>query len=87
MPDPEELYSTVDYNRNYTDPTIDTGYFPNTAAELFWSATPYAYPYTYPPCIGYFCPDAAWCVGFSTGYVAFCGKSDSLRVRLVRGAQ
>ncbi len=73
MPTGEELRTIVDYSRS--NPTIDTGYFPNTVSNWYWSASPDA-------------PDArsAWVVDFGYGDGAIF-KSWDYAVRLVRGGQ
>jgi len=76
LPDPEELRSLVDYSVPSPGPTIDTSYFPNTTHDWFWSASPYA---------GY--TVNAWYVYFNVGLDGAYGKSNSYRVRLVRGGQ
>jgi Protein of unknown function (DUF1566)/Viral BACON domain len=43
MPTIKELAYIVNYSIPYPGPTIDTGYFPNTAASWYWSSTTYAY--------------------------------------------
>jgi hypothetical protein len=76
MPTIKELAYIVNYSIPYPGPTIDTGYFPNTAASWYWSSTTYVYG-TY----------SAWTVYFGTGYVYGYGKSPAGYVRAVRGGQ
>ena len=61
------------YTLTTTSPTINTTYFPNTQAWLFWSSSPYA-NYS-----GY-----AWGVSFYYGYSYDGYKDGSYLVRLVR---
>ena len=72
LPTIKELRSLVDYSRY--NPTIDTTYFPNTAASWYWSNTPYAYD-TYD----------AWLVLFLDGSDGCVGKRFTSYVRAVRG--
>lgn len=74
MPAREELRSIVDYSR--ISPAIDTGYFPHTLSNWYWSASPYAGH------LGH-----AWYVPFALGNDYFNGKLNYGRVRLVRGGQ
>jgi len=73
VPTEEELLSLVDYSG--WSPAINTTWFPNTDATIFWSASALALS-TY---------DGAWDIDFRDG-VVFTGysKSSSRQVRLVR---
>jgi len=64
----------VDYQR--TDPSIDTTYFPLTASDGYWSATPWAGRNS-----------GAWLVHFGYGYDYNDDYDQQWRVRLVRGGQ
>ena len=77
MPTVKELENLVHYGRS--NPTIDTGYFPNTVSIIsipFWSGSPLA---------DY--PDDAWYVDFRDGFVGGNGRRFSYPVRLVRSGQ
>jgi hypothetical protein len=76
MPTELELIGIV--NNGRVNPAIDTGYFPNTPSDKFWSSTAYSINSV-----------NAWNVNFSTGslYVYNSAKSDNYHVRLVRAAQ
>ncbi|NEX18481.1 MAG: hypothetical protein C1943_18250 [Halochromatium sp.] len=74
MPTIKELAGITHLGR--TDPSIDTGYFPNTLSSWFWSASPGA---------GY--SDHAWSVPFDGGYDGSSSKGNGYRVRLVREGQ
>ncbi|MDH5387170.1 MAG: DUF1566 domain-containing protein, partial [Gammaproteobacteria bacterium] len=76
LPDKEELSSLVDSSVAFPGPAIDTGWFPNTAAFLYWSASPFA-SYSFD----------AWRVSFNTGSVLNFNKNNAFSVRLVRGGQ
>ncbi len=76
MPTIKELAYIVNHSIPYPGPTIDTGYFPDTAASWYWSSTTYANYTNY-----------AWSVSFYDGYVINYHKSDSNYVRAVRGGQ
>jgi hypothetical protein len=76
LPSREELSSLVDSSVASPGPTIDTGWFPNTVASFYWSASPNA-GLTY----------SAWYVGFDDGLVFDSGTNYALYVRLVRGGQ
>jgi hypothetical protein len=60
----------------YQRPTIVDKAFPNTPSSYFWSASPYAGA-----------SGSAWYVDFRNGYGNWYLKSNSYRVRLVRGGQ
>ena len=73
-PNIKELQSIVDFAK--VDPSIDTTYFPNTKAYVYWSSTSVN-------------SDHAWAVWFDHGYVdvnwqSFGGKDDSAYARAVR---
>jgi hypothetical protein len=72
MPSKSELFSITDLGR--FNPAIDTSYFPNTPASIFWSGS----------ALNMF---TAWYVYFSYGNSVFYGKSDAHQVRLVRTGQ
>ena len=74
MPARNELLSIADLGR--TNPTIDTGWFPNTPASVFWSASAYAGD-----------SSLAWFVSFDYGYARYFNKSISILARLVRAGQ
>jgi hypothetical protein len=76
LPSSEELSSLVDNSVASPGPTIDMGWFPNTVASLYWSASPDA-SNSY----------GAWDVGFNAGVVDFSNKHYARYVRLVRGGQ
>jgi hypothetical protein len=74
LPTFRELRSLVDYSR--FDPAINTTYFPDTAALIYWSSTTHA-EYT----------DYAWYMDFYDGYDNYDSKSSDYYVRAVRGGQ
>jgi hypothetical protein len=78
MPTIKELAYIVNYSIPYPGPTIDTGYFPNTAASWYWSSTTNA-DYTY----------YAWRVNFYDGDDGYDDKPkpNNYYVRAVRGGQ
>jgi hypothetical protein len=82
MPTIKELAYIVNYSIPYPGPTIDTGYFPNTAASWYWSSTTSANNTNY-----------AWGVNFYDGNASGVGsgpsdyKGNSSYVRAVRGGQ
>lgn len=73
LPTRIELVSLVDYTQNR--PTIDAKAFPSTAAEKFWSASPFAGA-----------ENSAWLVNFDfgTGFVFAGDVEEKHRVRCVR---
>jgi hypothetical protein len=73
LPTRIELVSLVDYTVNR--PTIDAKAFPDTPAEKFWSASPFAGA-----------ADSAWLVNFDfgTGFVFAGALDEKHRVRCVR---
>lgn len=77
MPTKKELLSIVHYGR--VNPSIDTGFFPNTQSTWFWSSSSYAGN-----------TGTAWGLGFGSGYVDYYGKDgfgSGSHVRLVRAGQ
>jgi hypothetical protein len=76
LPTIKELAYIVDNNIPYPGPTINTTYFPNTAASWYWSSTTGAYG-----------TNGAWSVDFYDGGVGYYGKDGSDYVRAVRGGQ
>ncbi len=77
LPTIDELQSLVDYSLPYPGPTIDTAFFPNTQAYVFWSSSPYVGD-----------PNDAWYVDFNGGGVdSGSGRSGAFPVRLVRASQ
>ena len=75
LPTDKELAYIVDYSVPFPGPTIDAGYFPNTAASWYWSGSTLA---------GF--TDNAWLVHFDHSYVHAFFKYSSLYVRAVRGS-
>ena len=72
MPTKEELQEIV--LNNVSPPSIDTIWFPNTQAYVYWSSSPYV-GHSY----------SAWGINFDYGDVSSGSRSDSyLHVRLVR---
>ena len=76
LPTFKELVYIVNYNIPYPGPTINTDYFPNTAASWYWSSTTDAGNTNY-----------AWQMYFSYGYGGGYDKSNGNYVRAVRGGQ
>ena len=74
LPNKNELESLVEWR--CFNPAINTKYFPNTPADLFYSASPYANNSFY-----------AWFVHFNSGYVNHYLTFVYTFVRLVRGGQ
>jgi YD repeat-containing protein len=74
LPNRNELQTLVDYSRY--NPAIDTTFFSDTVASVFWSST------TYAGSTGY-----AWYVDFYGGGVGSYNKSYYNYVRAVRGGQ
>jgi hypothetical protein len=76
LPTIKELQSLVDYSRD--NPSINTTYFPNTVASIYWSSTTYANG-----------TEDAWGVDFDNGYGYdyFHYKHYGYYVRAVRGGQ
>ena len=74
LPTKEELQGIL---ASSGSPWIDTAWFSNTQANLYWSSSPYV-GYSYD----------AWFVGFNDGYVNYHGlRYDYGAVRLVRASQ
>lgn len=65
LPTMQELFALVDHSR--THPAIDTGRFPDTKVDWYWSGT---------PC--FWDSDARWVVFFDYGYV---GDGDNVSSR------
>ena len=76
LPTVGEIYSLADQSVASPGPTIDTGYFPNTIASVYWSSSPYAANAT-----------DAWSVFFHVGFGQATPKTSIPHVRLVRGGQ
>ncbi len=74
VPNKNELDSIVD--RSCWDPAINTDVFPQTPAELFWSATPNGIR-----------SDVTWVVSFGKGEHRNLPKTELAALRLVRNAQ
>jgi hypothetical protein len=72
MPTVKELESILNYGR--VNPSIDSGYFPNTASEWYWPGTPQSMYYV-------------WGVDFDIGFPNYHQHSASFAVRLVRSGQ
>ncbi|MFH0729814.1 MAG: DUF1566 domain-containing protein [Pseudomonadota bacterium] len=72
MPNIKELTSIVDFCERY--PSVDTTFFPNTAASPYWSASSRAGS-----------PEGAWIIDFSDGDGDADSKSSMYNVRGVRG--
>lgn len=70
LPSVNELKSIVDYSKY--DPSIHTGYFPNTRASFYWSSS---------NIVGG--ADNAWFVHFASGYVSNSNKASGYYVRCV----
>jgi hypothetical protein len=71
LPSVEELLTIVD--ETTSNPTIDTGAFPNTPAEPFWTLSPFAGT-----------PPGVWYVNFMNGYAVINDVGSQYRVRCVR---
>lgn len=76
LPTIKELANIINYSITYPGPTIDSGYFPNTASSWYWSSTTDANGISY-----------AWVVHFDYGYGGNYGKNYSTYARAVRGGQ
>jgi hypothetical protein len=74
MPTVKELEGLA--SRDRYDPAIDTDYFPNTNATVFWSSSPNAYD-----------SSDAWGVFFYYGDSYASDRNGNRRVRLVRSGQ
>lgn len=74
LPTPDELQRIVDYSIASPGPTIDSVWFPNTQAGVFWSGALYQGDTT-----------QGWAVNFQSGYVSgFYLRSELHYVRVVR---
>jgi hypothetical protein len=74
LPTPDELQRIVDYSVASPGPTIDTTWFPNTKAGVFWSGALYKGD-----------PNQAWGVNFQYGSVSgLYVRSETHYVRLVQ---
>jgi Protein of unknown function (DUF1566) len=76
LPTVLELSLSVNADKPYPGPTINTTYFQNTMSSYYWSSSTDALN-----------PGYAWGVYFSYGYVSNSHKSYSFYVRAVRGGQ
>jgi|GEM_PF-1261933 hypothetical protein len=74
LPNVKELQSIVSYSR--ASPAINVTAFPATQSNSYWSATTYQFPGS---------EDDAWGVNFVNGYTSNGSKTNSYRVRCVRG--
>ncbi len=74
LPNVEELRSLVAYNCH--SPSINITLFPNTHVSYFFSASPNAYDSAF-----------SWLVYFDYGYDSGSYRTNSNRVRLVRGGE
>lgn len=72
LPEVRELVTIIDYGTH--SPTIDTGYFPYTFSNNYWTATRYAD-------LSYF----SWRISFNTAFVGTASQGDQLYARCVRG--
>lgn len=73
LPTMTELRSIVDYGKRW--PVIDTDYFPNTAAKMYWTAEPWPIK-----------PNTAWAIFFKSGKGSFRQTDEAdVAIRLVRG--
>jgi hypothetical protein len=75
LPTVEELFLLADRTRH--EPAIDTGFFPETPSEWFWTSTPAAWS----PSGG------AWIVYFGYGSSSWSGQDGVCHVRAVRPGQ
>ena len=76
LPTVRELSTLVDSSIPQPGPTINTTYFPNTVASIYWSSTTDAGS-----------TDYAWLVLFNGGYVNNSLKASGSYVRAVRSGQ
>lgn len=80
MPTPEELLSIINFSiENFTGPSIDENFFPNTIDRKYWSATSQSFNSV-----------NAWVVDFFNGKVLSIPKSTTspdVYARLVRGGK
>ena len=74
LPTVHELFAIVDHSRH--SPAIDEKAFPDTESGYYWSSTPCAWRPG----------SAAWCVGFSLGFVNDFHHDGECFVRAVRVA-
>ena len=74
LPSQRELHTIV--HQGVSGPSIDTTYFPNTVASVFWSASAYVQLLAY-----------VWGVSFNDGSVSAYYKPVGFYARLVRGGQ
>lgn len=72
LPNRSEIQSLVDFNRY--DPAVDTTFFPDVYSTYYWSSTTFTGLTT-----------QAWYTSFTDGQVNRPLKTDSYRVRCVRG--
>ena len=77
VPDVAELRSIVDYGRH--SPSVDSNYFPNTAAGEYWSAAPAA---RHDPSAANL--QQAWQINFQYGNGDLSARQDAKHLRLVR---
>ena len=77
LPTRRELLSIV--HNGVSNPTIDTGHFPGTVGNAYWSSDAGAVNPVNGPMV------AAWTVQFVNGASSGAGKNSSQTVRLVRG--
>lgn len=75
LPTVEELFLLADRTRH--DPAIDTGFFPETPSDWFWTSTPAAWSPA-----GF-----AWFVLFSNGGSGWDSQGGAFHVRAVRAGQ
>ena len=78
LPTIKELSDIINYSISDPGPTIDTSYFPNTAASFYWSSTTFEYPYG---------DSFAWGVNFGSGDGFEDSKGVWGSVRAVCGGQ
>lgn len=76
LPTKQELASLLDFSIPYPATAIDSDYFPNTQAFLYWTATPYA-----DTSISSF----VWVINFSNSSYSFEFRKRIFHIRLVRG--
>lgn len=76
LPTIEELRTLINSNIPYPGPTINTAYFPDTVASIYWSSTSNANR-----------TGNAWLVTFVGGLAGYSLKTGSIYVRAVRSGQ
>ena len=76
LPTVKELSDIVNYSIPYPGPTIDSGYFPNTKPDLYWSSNTRSD-----------IPSYAWVTIFNYGSNGYGNKYGSYYARAVRGGQ